>query len=101
MENSISTGTKVLPLTHHGRAGKRKTTTTAFDVSFRTISVDRVNNERGIGERNDASLEDPLPGGRPSNIVEPADQYRSTAPCLDFCRIGNRVPQVPLSCVIN
>ena len=48
------------------------------------ISDDRIN-----GERDDAALEDSIPGRRQSNIMEPAEQYRSTAPCI-LLQLPNR-----------
>ena len=85
MENSISTGTKEFASTHPTRAREKdiygfRRVLSAGVIDQQPISNDRVNGERGIDERDDAALYDSLPGRRRGNIVEPAEQYRSTAP---------------------
>ena len=46
------------------------------------ISDGRVADGRDVDEKDDAALKDSLPGRRRGNIVEPAEQYGSTAPCF-------------------
>ena len=100
MENSISTRTKEFASTHHGRAREKdnnygfRRVPSAGVIDQPPISDDYVNGERGNDERDDAALHDFLPGRRRGNIVEPAEQYRSTAPCFFSCRIG-MIPRVP------
>ena len=88
MENSISTGTKEFASSHHGRAREKdnnycfRRVLSAEVIYNQPISDDHVNGERSIDERDDAALYNALPGRRRGNIVEPAEQYRSTAPCF-------------------
>ena len=84
MKNSILTGTKEFASTHPTRAREKdnysfRRVLSAGVIDQQPISNDRVNSERGIDERDDAALYDYLPGRRRGNIVEPAEQYRSTA----------------------
>ena len=86
MENSISTGTKEFAATHPTRAREKdnnygfRHVLSAGVIDQQPISNDRVKGERGIDERDDAALYDSLPDHRRGNIVEPAEQFRSTAP---------------------
>ena len=87
MENSISAGTKEFASTHPTRTREKdnygfRRVLSAGVIDQQPISNDRDNGERGIDERDDAALYDSLPGRRRGNIVEPAEQYRSTAPCF-------------------
>ena len=83
MENSISTGTN-LSWKNERERQQLRFSTCPFGWGDRstTISDDYVNGERGIDERDDAALYDSLPGRQRDNVVEPAEQYRSTAPCF-------------------
>ena len=86
------------------RASERERERPTEVIDNQPISDDRVNGERGIGERDDAALYDSLPGRSRVNIEEPAEQYRSTAPCFSY-HIGI-IPRVSsasrnLSCIIS
>ena len=88
MENSISVWTKEFSSTHHWREREKdnkrgfRRVLSAEVIYNQPISDNRVNGKRGIDERDDAALYDSLPGRQRDNTVEPAEQYRSTAPCF-------------------
>ena len=102
MENSISTGTKEFASTHPTRAREKdncdfRCVLSAGVIDQQPISNDRVNGERGIDERDDTALYDSLTGRRRGNIVEPAEQYRSTAPRFFVPYWNNPASAFPLA----
>ena len=70
MENSILTETKEFALTHSTRAREKdnnygfRRVFSAGVIDQQPISDNRVNSVRGVGEQDDAALEDSSPGRR-------------------------------------